>query len=357
LKAAEILDLIPHVDLEDEHNVLLGQLAVKSGDIEVASEAQQDGPLLLRQVYVPIRCLRAFYPLTKRGKQILASRLESFRIRVEEPLDEAGVNDLWSRRTWRRVEAGGKYLLRTLIHDPQFSPSADLLENVRHAIEIKSSQKTDALTSKGLIPNVLCYDRHKPIANTDIGYVVDLGVVLKERFADVPELQPLIAGLRTFYKENEQSRTSISGLLADPKFTALFLGKGLPAEVENYVVSLVLFLKWKHQAQKAGAVSCDLLIDDLKMCSGRLAKADVEVAVWLFGAYCGFDKIAGEVYVRRPQEFPFISGGLSHTACVLAEPPKVKSTAEAGETSSVKEASIQGREINGGPAKRPSSGS
>jgi hypothetical protein len=195
------------------------------------------------------------------------------------------------------------------------------LESAREAIEIKAGEKPNQLGSKGLVPNVLCYDRHKPLPNADIGYVGDLGVILKERFGGTAEFQPLIVELRKFFKEHEHSTARLGELLSGGELSELLQRNDLPAGIGKPLISLVLFLRWKHQAQRSGSVSCDLMMDDLRQCSGRVQKSVLEQAVWLFGAYCGFDKIAGEVYARRPGDFPFVSSTMSHQACELIDPP------------------------------------
>lgn len=326
VRTAEMIDLIPHVDLEEQHNVLIAQLALTVGDVEAASEVSGAEPILLRRVHVPIRCLRALYPLTQRAKQILVSRLESYRVGVGEPLEEAALNAFWSRRTWRIALTGGNELMRTLIHGAEFSPSKQLLADVSAAIEIIGTLRRGELAAKRLLPNVLCYDRHKPLPNTDIGYLGDLGVILKERFGEVAEFQPLIAGLRTYFKEREHSAAGICALLSDSRFADFARGLDSLPGTDTCVVSLVLFLKWKHQAQRAGAVACEPLMDDLKNCAGRLTREALEQAVWLFGVYCGFEKIAAEVYARRPAEFCFVTGAIPHEPCVLMGQPSAPAT-------------------------------
>lgn len=322
LKTIELLDQMPEVDLEEEHNVLLAQVALGPAHTHVLRTIPAQDPISLRNVHIPIDCLRTLHPLTQRGKKILSSRLESFGVGVAEPLDEAAVDALWAERTWRRALRGGQELLKTLVQNGEFSPSDELLSNIRQALEIPAAERSAALASKGLISNTLCYDRHKPITNADIGYIGDLGVILKERFGNAAELQQLIGGLRTFYKEHEGSKGTIADLLSTPDLSELLLAKGLPPEFATYLISLVLFLKWKHVAQRIGAVSCDVLMEDLKQCSGKLKRMAIEQAIWAFGAYCGFDKIASEVYRRRPQDFPFVTDPILHAPCLLAEPPK-----------------------------------
>ena len=128
----------------------------------------------------------------------------------------------------------------------------------------------------------------------------------KERFGEDAEYQPLIDSLRAFCKTMEKSSAKLDALLTNPQFEALLNSGTTLGSVRDQLISLILFLKWKHLAQKAGAASIDMLLMSIDQYSGNLPRGSIESAVWLFGAVCGFDRLAKEIYSRRPSEFPFM---------------------------------------------------
>jgi len=326
----ELLSRLPFVDLEEEHNVLVAVIdmaGLAAAEVLEISESAGGG---LRTVYLPISCLTKIHPLTERGARLLSSRLDGFAIRLGKPLCEEGANSLWKFWLWRRALRGGGELLRTLVAGTSYAPSPEIIAEVRQAVEAHGNQEDAKPAGLGLISAVLGYDRHKPITSSDIGYIVDLGVILKDRFGDDSAYSSFIAGLRTFYIKKEDCADTLPDLINDKAFAALLAAHDTPRA--DLVVPLILYLRWRYLAQKARAITVETLSRDIREYSGKFPRTTIEQAVWLLGAYAGFDRFAKEIYLHQTNRYRFVQDPIAHEPIVLRDyvPPALPSQPEGG---------------------------
>lgn len=326
----ELLSRLPFVDLEEEHNVLVAVIdmaGLAAADVFEISESAGGG---LRAAYLPISCLTKIHPLTERGARLLASRLDGFAIRLGKPICEEGANSLWKFWLWRRALRGGGELLRALIADASYAPSPEITAEVRHAVEAHGNQEDAKPVGLGLISAVLGYDRHKPITSSDIGYMVDLGVILKERFGDDSAYSAFIKGLRLFITNKGDCGDKLPDLINDRAFASLLAAHDAPRT--DLFIPLILYLRWRYLAQKARAITIEALSRDIREYSGKFPKPAIEQAVWLLGAYAGFDRLAKEIYLYQANRYRFVQDPVAHEPVILKEyvPPILPSQPEGG---------------------------
>lgn len=313
----ELLSRLPFVDLEEEHNVLVAVIdmaGLAAADVLEISESAGGG---LRVVYLPISCLIALHPLTERGARLLAARLDGFPVRLSPPLCEEGANSLWKFWLWRRALRGGGELLRTLVANTGYAPTPEIIAEVRHAVEAHGNQEDAKPAGPGLISAVLGYDRHKPITSSDVGYMVDLGVILKDRFGDDSAYSSFIKGLRSFIANKGDCADKLPDLINDKAFAALLAAHDAPRA--DLVIPMILYLRWRYLAQKARAITIEALSLDIRDYSGKFPRTAIEQAVWLLGAFAGFDRLAKEIYLHQASRYRFVQDSIAHETIVLGD--------------------------------------
>jgi hypothetical protein len=319
LRCQELLELMPHVGLEDEHSILLARLDLSKSLGPVHAAATPAPTALLHMGYLPSATIQTVQPLTERGGRLLASRLESYNLKLARPLCAEAVEGLWSEWSRRRSLRGAAALVDLTIAGSTFTASPALLEEACEAVRLANVPVQIPLPDKGLLANVLCYDRHKPITEAELGYVMDLGVVLRDRFDAVTEMQPMMESLRAFCKVSENGRKTLPDILSDPDLVRIFDACATMTQCPVQVPSLVLFLRWKYRSQREDAVSVPAILETVRQCSGKLPRPCLEQAVWLFGLYCRFDRFAAYFYASHPTDYVFLASHVPHAPCAIAE--------------------------------------
>lgn len=318
LREREMLSMAPFVDLEEEHNLLVAKI-----EIDQNSFSFGDPSGLFKNIVLPISALRGLHPISGRGGRLLASRLTDYAVRLDNPIAERSFERLWNDWSWRRSLRGGDELLDTMVANRSFQPSDQFKFQINQAIAIANKHDAALLCDADYVSNLICYDRHDPIPNSDIGYFADLGVLIKQWSREAEAQKPIVDALRNYFKANSGSLSSLAGLLVSGKYKdlnglyATHLGGDLP------LCTALLFLKWKYQNQKAGKIQFDELNKSVAEANGLVPKADIEKALWVYGAYCGFDQMARDIYLRRSEKYFFTSDRVDHKPCVLKDPEAV----------------------------------
>jgi len=319
LRVQKIMDLLPHVDLENEHSILIVQLdrEIQDNHDGLPSKA---GELRVRStIYLPFRCIQKLFPLTQRGSDILKSRLDNYYVELNEPLFEKQASRLWEQRSNRNSLRGASALLSIIMANSDFE-SNDFKDIAFKALNLVNHQAKFPLNSHGLLANVFGYDRHDPVPDEDVGFVIDLGIILRRFFSSNDKVKTLIDQLRTFCKPKEHRQLSLSEIFSDSEFNNVVrdMGQFIPGKV--HLESFILFLKWKYNSQRLGNLDIKKLIDDVCQCAEKIEENTIEQALWLFGYFWGFDGLAKEYYARQSSGFPFIMRKISHDPYV---PPEV----------------------------------
>ncbi|MFO7535387.1 MAG: hypothetical protein R6X19_06855 [Kiritimatiellia bacterium] len=294
LRVRELMDLLPHVNLDDEHTLLFAQLEAAAPAMGEAG-AEPFSPVI---VYLPFSGLRRLFPLTPRGQDLLKSRLSGYPVVLAPPLFESAVQALWSEWARRQLLAGARTLLNLLVARPSWRPDPAFAEAAVIAVLSRADGSPARLSPAPLWSRFIGYDRHKPIANTDIGFLYDLGVVLKEVSDRTPDTPLALDPLRTFCAASKNAGRPLPELLADPRLIRILEeldrapAPGLP------LAAAPLFLKWKHLAQQAGRPDIPALLAELQAGAGRLPADILQASVWLTGLFMGFSSFAADYHTR-----------------------------------------------------------
>ena len=312
----QVMDLLPHVDLEDEHSVLI--VTLSGGARRSASEVTfLAAPLALDATYVPAAVILSVQPLTRRGAAILQSRLQGMDVRLESPLFEDETNSLWLEWSQRRSALGAMALLELAVRGPRFRPSLGFATQALEAIRVINAQQ-ESPPDAPLLVQVMCYNRHEPITEKDVGFFVDLGIILSHRARLVPSCLPVVDRMREFCKALQKDDRSLPELLLVPcvRDTLREYVAAQPDEIG--LTAAVLFLKWKYHMQQSQHLDVEGLLADVRESSGRADSAAIEEALWVFGFFCGFDRMAHAYYVRTPRQYRFMAASVPHEPVELA---------------------------------------
>ncbi|NCB27526.1 MAG: hypothetical protein EOM62_19035 [Bacteroidia bacterium] len=310
-----ILDRMPHVDMEEEHSVVLVRVNFFERSLPQGRTTFGIVETALDMIYLPCSAICSLHPLTQRAGRILSSRLEEYNVRIEQPLFEDAVEALWREWSLRRALSGGETLLKLLIFGSTFVPSPALLADARASLCEMNMQNMFPLLSKGLVINVFCYDRHDPLANSDVGYLQDLAVILKKRYGDNIQGTQHQCALRELCTSDDLKQMSIADIISCDRVVSVLAGYEPLTGSSANLQSLVLFLRWKYTSQRKGSVVLKELLENVRECAEKIARDIIEQAVWLFGYYCGFDKLAGEYYARTPDRHAFVNRQIPHNPC------------------------------------------
>lgn len=313
LRVQTIMDLLPYVDLENEHTILIVQLDKGISD-------NQDGiPLktgeLRAVIYLPFHCIQRLFPLTQRGSNLM-SRLDNYYVKLNEPLLEKQASHLleqWSKRSSLR---GASALVSIIVANSDFEPK-DYEDVAFKALNLANHSKKFPLNSHGLLASVFSYDRHDSVPDEDVGFVIDLGVILGKFFSSNDKVKTSIGQLRTFCKSREHKRLGLAEIFSNSEFNHFVrdMQQFIPGKVR--LESFILFLKWKYDSQRKDCLNIEKLMDDVRQCAGKIEKNSIEQALWLFGYFWGFNRLADEYYARQSSRFPFITRKIPHDPCVL----------------------------------------
>jgi hypothetical protein len=124
-------------------------------------------------------------------------------------------------------------------------------------------------------------------------------------------VNPLIDSLREFCKQKEYEHKRLFEILAEPDFSRMLADGQKQTDCPVHIAGLILFLQWKYQAQRTGGVEIDKLLIAVKQGLGTLPADILQESLWLFGLFCGFERIAQDVYASDPGQYTFYKGPAS----------------------------------------------
>ncbi len=318
LRRDELLVSLPYVDVENEQDVLIALVALESPPS--LPQAPRSGSAVPRNVsYLSIACLLALYPLTQRALRLLGTRLDSYKIRLAQPIFEPAVQELWSEWIRRRALRGAATLPR-LVTGHEYTPSARLKDEALAARQLMDNPSSPPGSAPGLLARVFTYNRHKHDTADDIWFVIDFGIAANDLFKADPRLNAILDALREFCRDKDRKWQPLHEILSSSAFSRV-LGEchnvaACPVRME----SLILFLKWKYRAQRADKVVVAELRETARQCAALRAGV-LDDALWLFGLYCGFEQIAGQLYAQSPDLYRFIDRPTHRDDEVVSKPP------------------------------------
>jgi hypothetical protein len=319
LQAQHILELLPHVDLENEHSLILVRVNCDAAPLPTCISARQVS-IALEMTYIPSNAIVSIHPLSDRAARLLASRLDGYNIRLSTPLPEVNLDALWTEWAQRRAAAGASALLAMAVADSKFMPTPLLQDEAFGALHEANQQNTCPLQSKGLLANAVCYERHDPLSEDDIGFLQDLAVILKKRYEADPAMETVRRSLRDLCKDKEFAKKTLVEILTAEPVVQVFATCVSLTECPATMQSIALFLQWKYTTQRKGSVSLDAIFKSVRNASGKLPPESIEQALWLFGLFCGFDRFAADYYARTSTQHRFLSQHIEHRPCILEEP-------------------------------------
>ena len=316
-RSREIFSRLPYFDLEEVHNIILAVVDLE--ELKSSGEGYNYFSGIggsIHSLCLPISCLLSIHALIKSAEVILQSRLKGYGVSLEKPLDENCANELLKSWHMRKVRHDGAELLKVMVENPTYSPNEDAVSNVLHTIE--KSQRGRSDDSPGLISSALLYDRHEICPSSDIGYMWDLGYILKECGQTSTICESFIGKLREFCKSNKENEIDLSDLLTMEQYVKLFEhDEKIDAD---RISSLIIYLRWRHIWQTRGSIDIKSLLKDLNKYNGKLKKSVIEEAVWFLGAFAGFREFAKEIYLHGGKSYRFMSGEEEYKKCELHDP-------------------------------------
>ncbi len=341
----QLINLLPHIDLEDEHSIIIVTLSGQfTGPEELNNVLREHEPYLRDMIYAPFSAILSVQPLTRRGGEILESRLEAYSMRMEKPLFEEEANGLWLEWSYRRSVRGAFSLLDLLVKNPEYKPSSSFIRSAQDGLKLLNAGRQPPSPTESLVAQLLCYSRHKTIPDSDNGFFADLGLILSTN-SKALATDSLIDTLRNIWKNITTDTRSLPQLLSDESIRNA-LSIYVPKDIGDIDLhSAVLFLKWKHQTQLKGSLQFDDILNDVKDCASRVSKHRVSQAIWLLGFFWGFDRMANEYYARSPANTSLFSRHLpnepvellplTHEAPSPLPPPTKKTRAPRKKKSSI----------------------
>jgi hypothetical protein len=314
LRTHELMDLLPHVNLEDEHTLLFAQLEAPAPAVPGESGAEPFSPNV---VYLPFSVLRRLFPLTQRGRDLLKSRLSGYPVILDVPLFEPAVQALWSEWARRQLLAGARALLNLLVVHPSWRPDPAFTEVAVRAVLSRADGSPSRLAAAPLWARIIGYDRHKPIASTGFGFLLDLGVILKEASDRTPDTPLPLDPLRNFCAAPKNAARPLPELLADPRLIRILeeLDRALAPGLT--LAAAPLFLKWKHLAQQSGRPDIPALLAELQACAGLLPPDLLQAPAWLTGLFMGFAPLAADYHTRTAPQGSCIAPLVQHSPVEL----------------------------------------
>ena len=316
----ELMDRMPHIDIEDEHNVIVGLIDRLTDSNWMDNIDHEIHPILPDVYYLSISSFESFHPLTARGGRLLASRLDGHNLNLLPPIFEDEVLDILSKWSTRRALSGGRALSKLIAGGEGYKPDTFLLKGAISSLSKANLGEKIPECSGTLIDHLFCYVRRLPISSTDIGFLSDLGLILSEQHSGLIRSE-MLGLLRNFAQKNEKKVDSIVDLIQMPELIEILHNYdkmvGDPLELSG----ALLFLKWKNVAQNSKKVDIDQILNDVNLCNNLTPGSQLSKVVWLFGFYWGIDNLTPEYYLRDMGSHRFISkgAGIKHKPLILQE--------------------------------------
>lgn len=343
----EVLERAPHFDVEAEHSIIVGVIDQIPPDYNHDQMSPDTIPISSDVFYLPIRSFRSFHSLTERGERILAGRLEGFEIDLKPPLFENEVIETIHEWSARRSLAGGHALVELITGDDAFRIDPRIAEQAFGALKRVHAGQQLPIEGGTFLDSLLCYERHEALPREDIGFLMDLGLVLKDSLDEKNSTDPL-SSFRNWVKALNLPSSILSNLLNLPDLKEI-LDEIMPSSKTLIPLTLsTLFIRWKHQGLTSGAVDLALISSDVQDANKTHSPEGLKSVLWLFGLYWGIDRLVPEYYYRIPDEYEFLrqQKKVDHKPIRLAEvktqkrksPPSKKRTIGKGRKAAEAEA-------------------
>ena len=315
-----LIDRMPHFDIEDEHSIIVGLIDRLPDNGWLGNISQDIHPVLPDVYYLPISYFESFHPLTERGGRILGSRLSDHKIRMLPPIFEEEVLNILGKWSTRRSLTGGMVLSKLLVSGVEYQPNETLVASAISSLKMANSGGEIPGRTGTLIDHLFCYVRRIPSQSTDIGFLIDLGLILSDNNSGLVSHEKL-GPLRDFAMRNEAKVDSIVDLLqmSDLRDILNDIDNDIKSPVE--LSGALLFLKWKSVAQQSNRVDIDQMLAELKLCNAALPGTQLSKVIWLFGFYWGVDSLIPEYYFRDTGNHRFIDkdANIKHKPLALKE--------------------------------------
>jgi len=347
--AGTLMEHLPQLSLEDEEGLLLVQLIPADGQDPSCIKSSSD----YRTIYIPIDRVQRVIPLTNRAQRILEPRFEPLGIRLSKPYFHESARVAWFRMELRNAWRGGDALVGVLFDADVVSIGNELRLAVEGGIW-KLGQKgggPPGKTDTNWVSDAYKFTRHDPYDKGNVNYIYDAGVVLKACAKRLGKDNNALDSYR-------DAAIDIAGRLGPEVPLHEIVADQRLAEVATEtknsfvdafpasLISLVIFLRWKEIFHKRGEeVDFQGLIDDSPKFVESAGFEPTVIAVWLFGCFAGYDRIAQFIYGSTPEKYSWFSGP-THQINKLQKPEKPNP--EPFSTSNIGGSGVLGEELCAG---------
>lgn len=316
----EVLEKAPHFDVEAEHSIMVGVIDQLPEGQKSSAVTQIVQPISPDVFYLPIRCFESFHALTERGARILAGRLEGFEIDLQPPLFELDVLGTIAEWSLRRSLAGAAALVELITGDGIFDVETSFTDQAIVALE-KAQNGTQLPVRDGVfLSSLLCYERHEAIPRTDIGYLMDLGLIIRDCLPESSTPGRLDA-FRNLVKALGGSSENLSSLINLPDLKKVLNEFEKTCGVSMPLPLSALFVKWKHAALNSGDLDLNMISSDVVGANKSFNPEELKRVLWLFGLYWGIDRLVPGYYYRMSNQYRF----LQHEKKIEHKPVTLKS--------------------------------
>ena len=289
-----VVDALPAY--EDDWEVLILLL---SHDEDVVEPSE--GPAY---VACEARDIQAVYPISTRGKRMVANRLVG-QVYVHEPLCEEAVAAEEEKNQRALAFRGGNAVL-AYFGLVEYSERLEQLEDeVWQAIRKRHRETSFPVEDGTFVDNLVCYDRRNPhYPQGDLGFAFDLGKIILEQYGAQKEIAKLLEkyrseGLNTLVEDTLVDDTLWENLRHFKPYLDRLQDE---ADIDYPLVGCLAFLQMQETLRHQLALSS---IDGIYEHARRFAsEEEVAFALWLTGAFFDFTPFASEYYARV--EAPFM---------------------------------------------------
>lgn len=165
-----------------------------------------------------------------------------------------------------------------------------------------------------------------PVSADDIGFLIDLGIVLREASPAAPQEPLELEPLRRFCSSSEHAGASLIDLLADPKLRRILMELDRALSPSLGLAAAPLFLKWKHAGQRAERLDIAVLRADVETAAARLDSMTLRGAIWMTGLFFGFPYFAADCHARSSAGCIRAGARLVHKPVALPAPATASKT-------------------------------
>ncbi|RUT03996.1 hypothetical protein DSM106972_049100 [Dulcicalothrix desertica PCC 7102] len=288
--ATRVVEAVPNY--EEDYEVLIAQVE----DIYKVAPYDFDESKLAF-INISIHNLKCVYPITERGEKLLQGRIDN-SINLAKPIFENYVNAYVQRQQSSLSLLGGAALLKIAKLDVhKYQDTIKLLQDEALSGTSKNSRDEKFPLNGTFLENLLCYSRHDPIPNTNIGYFLDFGVIVSKLYSGKNDVTHLLDDYRSCLKEitskNKNKNVKFDYLLK--KTDDIISSFDTTLDMKLSVASIIIFLKLQselYQHQDLNKTSFKELLGSLAQTRER----DIALALWLVGVCFGFEYFCTNYY-------------------------------------------------------------